>query len=178
MKEEGRNMNKNRSFLSRVRWIFAFCSVLMLGGCMNAATNIPYMSTASPEKLCTLNVIATLTVTSFDGEKVNWSPDFGDSWSSVRIVEGKHTFTLDYNRTADTRGGYYYRNGITVSYDGFTAGHTYEMVAAAGAEAGGFSGLFTNPLQAMRDTAANALRIGIRDITNGQQGGYTWLRWE
>ena len=150
----------------------------MLAGCVSAATNIPYTSAAPQEKLCTLNIAANLTVTKFDGEDVKWSPNFGDSWSSVRISEGRHTFTLDYDRNVGAQGERYYQNNIVVSYDGFMAGHTYEMVAAAGAEAGGFSGLFTNTLGAMQDTVDQALRIGIRDITTGQSGDYTWLRWE
>lgn len=157
--------------------LFFFCALLALGGCMNAATNIPYTSPAPADKLCTLKIAGNLTVTDFDGTQVKWSPAFGDSWSSVQISEGRHTFTLDFNRTVDAQGGAIYRNGITVSYD-FAAGRTYEMVAAAGAEAGGFSGLFTNMLGAMLDTVNQTLRIGIRDITNGQQGDYTWLQWQ
>lgn len=170
-------MRKISKFTPRSLWMFII-SVFMLVGCVSAATNIPYTSSAPQEKLCTLNVIATLTVTDFDGEKVNWSPNFGDSWSAVRIAEGRHTLTMDYDRNVGTQGERYYQNNIVVSYDGFVAGHTYEMVAAAGAEAGGFSGLFTDTLGAMNDTANNSLRIGIRDITNGQHGDYTWLRWE
>jgi hypothetical protein len=158
--------------------LFFVCIILALGGCMNAATPIPYTSPAPAGKLCTLKIISTLTVTEFDGAQVKWSPSFGDSWSSVQVSEGRHTFRLDYNRSAGTQGGSLYRSGITVSYDGFVAGHTYEMVAAAGAEAGGFSGLFTNPLGAMRDTSNKTLRIGIRDITNGQEGDFTWLQWQ
>ena len=158
--------------------IFIIASMFMLVGCMSAATNIPYTSSAPQEKLCTLRVVGSLTVTKFDGEPVDWSPNFGDTWASVQIPEGRHTFMLDYDRTVDAQGGRYYRNDIIVSYDGFAAGRVYEMVPAAGAEAGGFSGLFTNMLGAMHDTVNQTLRIGIRDITNGQQGDYTWLQWE
>ncbi len=168
----------NRNVFALISFLFACCAILVLGGCINAATNIPYASSTPAEKLCTLNIAGTLTVTDFDGAKVKWSPNFGDNWSSVQIPEGRHTFTLDYDRSVDAKGGRYFRNGITVSYDGFVAGRTYEMVAAAGAEAGGFSGLFTNLLGAMHDTVNQTFRIGIRDITNGRQGDYTWLRWE
>ena len=47
--------------------------------------------------------------------------------------------------------------------------------AAEGAEAGGFGGLSTNPVQAMLDTVNKVLRIGIRDVTNRQDGPRTWL---
>ena len=171
-------MKKISKLALRSLWILVIGSILMLAGCINAATNIPYASTTPPEKLCTLNVIATLTVTDFDGEKVSWSPDFGDSWSSVRIPEGRHTFTLDYHRNVGTQGEYHSQTDIRVSYDGFKPGRTYEMVAAEGAEAGGFTGMLSDPLGAMNDTANQSLRIGIRDITNGQNGDYLWLPWE
>ncbi len=171
-------MNKISKLIPRSLWIFVIAFTLMLAGCVNSATNIAYTNSTPPEKLCTFNVIATLTVTNFDGEKVSWSPNFGDSWSSVQIPEGKHTFTLDYYRNVGTQGEHYYQNNIIVSYDGFVAGHTYEMVAAAGAEAGGFTGMLSDPLGAMDDTANQSLRIGIRDITNGQNGDYLWLPWE
>ena len=171
-------MKKISKLTLRSLWILVIGSILMLAGCINAATNIPYASTTPPEKLCTLNVIATLTVTDFDGEKVSWSPDFGDSWSSVRIPEGRHTFTLDYHRNVGAQGEYHSQTSIRVSYDGFKSGRTYEMVAAEGAEAGGFTGMLSDPLGAMNDTANQSLRIGIRDITNGQNGDYLWLPWE
>jgi hypothetical protein len=153
--------------------VFVICSALMLAGCLSSATLIPYTSSAPPEKNCTLNIIATLTVTSFDGQKVDWMAGPMDSWASVQIPEGMHTLVFDYERRVGNSR--HFRSGIRVSYDKFAAGHMYEMVAAEGAEAGGFSGLFTNPLDAMLDTAHQALRLGIRDITGGQNGDFSWL---
>jgi hypothetical protein len=157
------------------KFILLICSALMLAGCMSS-TPISFTSSAPPEKNCTLNIIATLSVTSFDGQNVEWTAGLMDTWASVRIPEGKHIFVLDYERTV--HNSRHFQNGITVSYDKFLAGHTYEMVAAEGAESGGFSGLFTNPIGAMLNTVNQALRIGIRDTTNGQDGDFTWLTWE
>jgi hypothetical protein len=157
-------------------WIFVVCSILALGGCASSATPVAYQSAAPPEKLCTLDVIATLAVRNFDGEAVEWTSGMYDTWASVRIPEGSHTFVVDYDRTLPN-GRRHYRNGIVVGYDGFKAGHAYEMVAAEGAEAGGFAGLFTNMAGAMRDTVNQALRIGIRDVTNDRQGSFQWLPW-
>jgi len=148
-------------------YFLLICSVLVLGGCVNTTKNIPYVSFAPPEKTCTLKIVGTLTVKQFNGKEVEWAAGFGDSWASVQIPEGSHTFVLDYERSV--YDGRQYQSGIIVSYDNFIAGHTYQMVAAAGAEAGGFSGLFTNMIGAMHDTVNQTLRIGIRDITNKQE---------
>jgi hypothetical protein len=155
---------------------FSLLLALLLSGCVpSSATPIAYISPEPPEKTCTLRIIGTLTVTNFDGEQVEWKAGGFDAWASVQIPAGRHTFTLDFDRYANGRRQY--RNGITLSYDSFVVNHTYEMVAAAGAEAGGFSGLFTNMLGAMRDTVNRTLRIGIRDTTIGQDD-FTWLAWK
>jgi hypothetical protein len=154
-------------------WVAAVCAVLMLGGCVSSATHVPYASTAPLEASCTINIINTLTVRTFDGEAVQWSPKWGYAWASVQIPAGKHTFVVDYERSVHNDKGVlapktrHYLNNITISHDHFIAGHTYEIIAAEGAEAQGFVGLFTNPLQAMQDTAGNTLRIVIRDVTQG-----------
>lgn len=176
-------MRKNVAVLRP--WLLALCCALMLAGCLSSATQIPYASSAPPEKSCTLNVLGTITVLQFDGKDVSWKAGFGDNWAAVQIPEGSHTFLVDYSRNVTettqtragdiTRFGRHYRDAITVRYDRFIAGHTYQMVAAEGAEAGGFSGLFTNPIQAMYDTANNALRIGIRDVTANPDGNFEWL---
>jgi hypothetical protein len=102
----------------------------------------------------------------FDGEEVNWTADIGDSWASVQISGDRHTFVVDYSRTVPGAGApsRHYRKDISVGYDNFIAGHTYQMIAAEGAEAGGFSGLFTNMLGAMRDTVNQSLSIQIIDV--------------
>lgn len=154
-------------------WLLPLCFVFLLGGCVNSATPIAYVHSVPPEQTCTLNIATILTVTEFDGQEVKWRASGIDAWGSVQIPQGSHTFLLDYQRYVNDRR--HFRNGVFVRYDGFKAGHTYEMIASEGAEAGGFLGLFTNPLGAMLDTFNQALRIGIRDTTGGQDGEYTWL---
>jgi hypothetical protein len=101
-----------------------------------SSTPILFTSSAPPEKNCTLNIIATLTITSFDGQNVEWTAGLMDIWASVQIPEGKHIFVLDYERTV--HNSRHFRNGISVSYDKFLVGHTCELVAADGAESGSF----------------------------------------
>ena len=170
-------MNKKKNIRLHLRWLLlGICSIFLMGGCVSGITPIPYASTVSPEKTCTLNFSSTLSVSSFNGENVTWKAAPMDSWVSVKIpAEGNHTFVLHYDRAVYEKQQY--RHGISITHGNFIAGHTYEIVAAAGAEAGGFTGLFTNMLGAMLDTVNKTLRIGIRDITNGQQGDYTWLPW-
>jgi hypothetical protein len=148
----------------------------MLNGCVNSATKIPYTHSAPPEETCTLNIIATLTVRNFDGKEVDWKPNWGDSWASVQISAGSHTFIVDYERqinrgfapgTPTMQMGRHHRGGITISYDKFMAGHTYQMIAAEGMEAVGFTGMFANMAQTMRNAMNNSLRIVIRDVTEG-----------
>lgn len=169
-------MKKNAAGNTLRPLLLVLCFALLLGGCVSSATPIAYVSSAAPEETCTLKVSNTLTVKSFDGEEVEWKAGGFDVWASVQIPAGSHTFVLDYDRYVDGRRQY--RNGITISYDNFVAGRTYEIMAAAGAEAGGFSGLFTNMLGAMLDTVNQTLRIGIRDTTNGDDGEFTWLAWD
>lgn len=153
---------------------FLLCS---LGGCAQTSTPIQYASPAPLEETCTLKVLSTLTVLDFDGQQVNWKAASGDYWAEVQIAEGQHRFTLNYRRdvNASQSFDYHYRNAIVVSYAKFKAGHVYEMVAAEGAEAGGFAGLFTNMLQAMYDTVNKTLRIGVRDVTADPDGDFEWL---
>ncbi|MDR2051231.1 MAG: hypothetical protein LBQ63_05620 [Deltaproteobacteria bacterium] len=169
-------MKKNVPGNGPRRRILLLCALLALGGCVKDATPISYAPAAPAERTCALNIAATLTVTDFDGESVEWTAGFADSWAAVQIPAGSHTFVLDYNRNVS--GGSHYQNSLSVSYDNFMAGHTYEMVAAEGAEAGGFTGLFTNMFGAMLDTVQQALRIGIRDITDDRQGDFIWLQLE
>ncbi len=143
-------------------WLAILCFALLLGGCVSAATPISYDNSAPPEKRCTLNVIATLTVKEFDGKSVNWAAGFGDSWAAVQIPEGSHTFVLDYSR--QVQGGYHHQENIVFRYDGFVAGRTYQMVAAEGAEGRSLSGL-GDVIETMQDTANQTLRILVTDIT-------------
>ena len=98
-----------------------FSVVLMVTGCALGTTNIPYASSESPEKLCTLRLAPTISVTQFDGEAVNWAGDFA-AWGEVKIPEGTHTFVLTYSAAHGHRSGI---NFIAV----FEAGRTYSMVA-------------------------------------------------
>jgi len=139
------------------------CAVIALAGCADicedkngqecsgGTTNISYTSSVAPEKLCTLNILGTLTVKKFDGEDVNWSAGFGNSWSSVRISEGSHTFVIDY-RKAPMFGTPYGKNGIIFSHDNFVAGHTYNMMVKSGYSGGELSG-----------------GIWVQDVTQGRK---------
>ena len=103
--------NNVTGITSRFLPFFIICCIFMLSGCLNATTNIPYTSSAPPEKLCTLIIASTLTVTKFDGEDVKWTTNFTDYWSSVQIPEGTHTFVADYMRTV--QGGWQQEREMT-----------------------------------------------------------------
>ena len=149
-------------FIFRFGRIVALCSVFMLGGCLNAATNIPYAGSAPPEKLCTLNIVGTLTVKQFDGEKVDWSPSFGDNWATVQVPEGSHTFMVDYSRTVP--GGQHTQNDITVSGN-FIAGRTYRMLAGEGAELPTSGNALAQMGQMARNIYGRALQVGIVEVS-------------
>ena len=157
-----------------------FCAVLlvwMLTFVLGAAAHADDADISDAEENCTIEIIATLTVVNFDGEEVKWRAAFGKSWVSKPITAGSHTFVLDYRR--NVQGGTHYQNGIAVNYDKFVAGHTYEMVAAEGAEAAGSLSAMLKDMKsitkAMNDTVNQTLRIGIRDITDGRKGDFEWL---
>jgi len=171
---------KEMVFSLRLGLVFV-CAAAMLGGCAsmepeNSSTKITYAGAASAKDACTLNIITLITVTSFNGEEVKWKAEGMNNWASVQIPAGSHAFVIDYKRsvgggfrpgTAMMRSQDHVRNGIAISYDKFEAGHTYEMVAAEGMESVGILGALKNPAQAMRDSSGNALRILIRDVTQG-----------
>lgn len=102
--------------------ILTICAAFMLSGC--GAKGIHYATSVPPEKLCTLYIANTLSVTQFNGESVDWSVSPFSAWAMVQIPEGTHTFVADYERTMnyaresakDVKGG-----GI------FIAGRTYHM---------------------------------------------------
>ncbi len=96
-------------------------AVFMIGGCTLGTTHIPYSAPAPQEKLCTLRIVPTLTVTQFDEEEVKWSGDFA-TWGVVQIPEGTHTFVLTYSAAH----GYQTNIHFTAS---FLAGRAYSMVA-------------------------------------------------
>ena len=96
-------------------------AVFMLAGCALGTTNIAYAPPAPPEKLCTLRILPSLTVTEFDGAAVNWNGGFG-SWGEVKIPEGTHTFILTYS------AAHGYQRGISFTAS-FMAGRVYSMVA-------------------------------------------------
>ena len=158
------------NILDRLSQTLQFClclSVLLLTGCVSATTAIQHDGAGPPEKNSTLNVSRLLTVTSLDGRPVQWSAGSGANWASVQIPEGSHTLVLNYNRNI---GGAmlesHYLNDITVTYDRFKAGRTYLLVAAEGAEARGFKGMFKDLVGTMTDTVNKAFRIGIKDVTD------------
>ena len=107
--------------MKRHMLVFVGIMVFMLAGCAMGTTNIPYTASAPTEKLCTLRIAPTLTVTQFNGEQVKWAGDFA-SWGEVQIPEGSHTFMLNYNAAHGQQRGL----AFTAS---FTAGRTYSMYA-------------------------------------------------
>ncbi len=100
--------------------ILMILAVFMLAGCALGTSNIAYAPSAPPEKLCTLRIVPTLTVTEFDGAPVNWNGGFG-SWGEVKIPEGTHTFILTYS------AAHGYQRGLSFTAS-FAAGRTYSMV--------------------------------------------------
>lgn len=101
--------------------MFAIIAVFLINGCALGTTSIPYSASAPAEKLCTLRIIPSLTVTQFDGETVEWAADFA-TWAEVKIPEGTHTFILTYS------AAHGYQRGIDFTAS-FEAGRTYSMVA-------------------------------------------------
>lgn len=171
------------SFWPRL-WLLGVCFTLFLAGCVASATSVKYDPGVAQEKTCTLNIINTLNVTSFDGFQVHWKPEWATNWATVQIPEGNHTFTLDYSRAVG--GENHFLNGIVVRYEKFEAGHTYLLYGAEGAESRGFMSMFKDVSGTMRDTVRKALRIGIKDVTNepnwasmsnmfSWQEGFEWL---
>ena len=142
-------------------WICILCSAFILGGCLNAVTHVPYAGSAPPEKLCTLNIVGTLTVRQFDGENVDWSPSFGDNWASVQIPEGSHTFVVDYSRTVS--GGWHTQSDIAVSGN-FIAGRTYRMLAGEGAEIGTSGNALARMAQMSQNMYGKNLQVSIVEV--------------
>jgi hypothetical protein len=175
----------------------------VLAGC--GITQIPYVSPAPPEKNCTLKIIGTLTVKQFDGQNVEWKPNGMDAWAAVQIAGGSHTFVVDYEESEtqhhpggsrrDASGNLYisfdrmetkthFRKNIPVKYDHFIAGHTYELIAAnefegsgcvSGLFSGGASGRFKNMMGSVGAGGSQAVRVGIRDVSNNQDGKIEWF---
>jgi hypothetical protein len=176
--------NHKRGVSAFVFAVAAFAATALFGGCALPVTQIIYHSPVELEKSCTVNFSGTLTVKNFDGVNVEWKTRPLTFWSSVRIPEGGHTFTMNYARTVRieqyNRVIYerHHRNNIVASYDGFKAGRVYEIVAAEGGEARFLSGNFFDLKGMIHDNYHQLLRIGIRDITDDPlkiYGGFQWL---
>lgn len=102
--------------------VFIIIAAFIVGGCgALGTTNIPYAASVSPEKLCTLKVAPTLSVTHFNGEAVKWEAAWGH-WGEVKIPEGTNSFILIYSAA--------HGHATDINFTGnFTAGRTYSMVA-------------------------------------------------
>ena len=116
--------------------LLAICAVFMLGGC--GTQHIQYATSVPPEKLCTLYIANTLSVTQFNGESVEWKVSGLSAWTMVQIPEGTHTFVADYERTVNY--------GSETAYDikgigTFIAGRTYHMFDGAPGSNAPFSGI-------------------------------------
>jgi hypothetical protein len=145
-------------------------AVLCLAGCLSATTPIKLDQETSQEKSFTLNIAATLIVKQFDGRDVDWAAAPGDSWASVRLPEGSHTFMIDYSRRVGW--GTHYRDAVKVGPRDFLAGRTYRMWGAEGAEVvggprsgmEGFMNMLRNPLRAMEATVNKELVIMFDEV--------------
>ena len=157
----------NNSFWG-IKIIGVITIMLSVSGCVNSASQVAYSSSVPIEKTCTLWLVATLTVKKFNNENVLWKATGLNSWATIQIPEGSHTFVLDCNLRQ--RDGYsFVANNVIVKYDKFIAGKIYEMVLVPG---------------------GTHARIGIKDATNGLTGfwegavgggrGFEWLelKWE
>jgi hypothetical protein len=74
--------------------IFLSLLIVLLNCCIT--NKIIYDKSIPAEQLCTLEVPNTLTVTSFDGDKVKWEKGFWDKTTIVKIPAGEHELTVDY----------------------------------------------------------------------------------
>lgn len=101
--------------------VFFVLALFLVGGCTMGTTNVSYVASAPAEKLCTLRIVPTLTVTQFNGEAVKWNGGFAN-WGEVKIPEGTHAFVLTYSAAQGHQ--------TNIQFTGsFRAGRTYSMVA-------------------------------------------------
>ena len=101
--------------------LFVFTS-LALAGC---ASNLGVYDPSVPQnRLCTLTIDSTLSVTRFDGKAVDWSSLLSVADTVIQIPAGQHSFVMDYW----ARGGDYIRSAENIRYsDTFEAGKSYVM---------------------------------------------------
>jgi hypothetical protein len=92
-----------------------------------------YDASIAPDKLCTLEIVATIAVTKYDGEAVNWTASGLSSWKKIQIPAGRHEFVIDYTRY-DMYSDEARAKDIKIGYDKFLAGHTYQLYIAQGDE--------------------------------------------
>ena len=142
-------MDEINKIIHMKKLILIICIVFMLNGC--GTHTIQYAASVPSEKLCTLYIANTLSVTRFNNESVDWSvsPSSMKAWAMVQIPEGSHTFVADYKRTfyGATESAY------DVSGSGnFIAGRTYHMFDGAPGSTAPFSGIrmFALPRVAIR----------------------------
>jgi predicted small lipoprotein YifL len=160
-------MKIEKMFLSMV----AVSLLFLLAGCGGKTTHIPYVSPAPPEKNCTLKIGSTLEVQRFDGRAVNFSTE-------VKIPEGSHTFVVSYHKEWGDR----MRGGMAldsssrqVKYDHFIAGHIYELVGVSEVDSdNGLTEIWNLTTRSITRKPV-AIRVGIRDVTNNQDGKIEWL---
>jgi len=69
----------------------------MLSGCATT-NNFIFDESLPKEEQCTLEILSEITVTEFNGTKVNWAPDvfWGSTKAVVTIPAGKNTLTMNY----------------------------------------------------------------------------------
>jgi hypothetical protein len=68
--------------------------VLLLNCCIT--NKIIYDKSTPSDQLCTLEIPDHMTVTGFNGEKVNWTRGFWWKTAIVQIPAGEHELTIDY----------------------------------------------------------------------------------
>ena len=68
--------------------------VILLNCCIT--NKIIYDKSIPSEQLCSLEIPYNLTVTSFNGERVNWVKGSWNKTLIIKIPAGKHELTVDY----------------------------------------------------------------------------------
>jgi len=109
-----------------VKCLFIFILVFVLYGCIT--NKVTYDSSVSKEQQVTLEIPGTLSVTEFNGSKVDWGAGFWGKKTVVNIPPGLHVLTADYSsseRIGNMRKHSRAR-GLKIQYD-FQPGIIYKL---------------------------------------------------
>jgi len=94
-----------------IKGIIAIFGIIFLISCGSKVRDLGiYDKSVPPNQQCTLCIDNTLTVTSFDGKKVNWGMEWYnfkngsndiDYYSKIQIPAGTHVFIVNYQEFDD-----------------------------------------------------------------------------